>query len=348
MAQREARWFSMVFLAFSLCAGANAQTSDDEFFKGKVIRIIVPTPTGGLFDGYSRLLAQHMPRKLAGSPTIILQNMAGAAGLVAANYMANVAPRDGSVIAAAYSATMTAPLLTPDAAKFNVKSLAWIGSISKDPFVAYVWNTARAKSLDELRNHEILVGGTAVGSAPVDYAILGRELFGLKLNIVTGYAGTAEVNLAMQRGEIEGSFGVGWNSLKVGQADWLAAKQILLVTQFGLSRHPELPDVPAFAELATNETDRQALDLYLPRQEFSRPYYAPPGIPAARLTALRRAFDATIADSAFLADAASLKAPVDGPATGEELQAAADRLAQTSPKVVKRVLDMFGSFQLSK
>ena len=339
---------SLLLLGALTGHGAHAQDAADGFFKGKIIRLVVPTPPGGLFDGYSRLLAQHMPRHIAGSPTIVLQNMAGAAGLVAANYMANVAPRDGTVIAAAYSATMTAPLLSADGAKFGVKTLSWIGSISKDPFVAYVWNTARAKTLDELHRQEILVGGTAIGSAPIDYAILAKDLFGLKLNIIPGYAGTAEVNLAMQRGEIEGSFGIGWNSLKVGQAEWLAKRQILLVTQFGLTRHPELPDVPAFAELARNDSDRQALDLYLPRQEYSRPYYAPPGIPEARLTLLRRAFDAGLRDPAFLAEAASLKAPVDGPATGEELAAASDRLASTSPQVVKRVLDMFANFQSTR
>lgn len=325
-----------------------AQGADEEFYKGKIVRIVVPTPPGGLYDTYSRMLASHMPRHLAGSPTFILQHMAGAAGLVSANYMANLAPRDGSAIAAAYSATITAPLLSPDAAKFEVKTFAWIGSISKDPFVAYVWNTARAKTLDEMKNQEILVGGTAVGSAPIDYAIFAKNLFGLKLKIVTGYAGTSEVNLAMQRGEIEGTFGFGWNSLKSGQAAWLKERQVILVTQFGATRHPELPEVPAFAELVRNDADREALDLYLPRQEYSRPYYAPPGLPPTRLTALRRAFDATIKDPVFLAEADKLKVPVDGPATGEEIAAAADRIAATSPAVVRRVVDMFTNFRADK
>lgn len=325
-----------------------AQGAEEEFYKGKVIRIVVPTPSGGLYDTYSRMLAHHMPRHLAGSPTFVLQHMAGAAGLVSANYMANIAPRDGSTIAAAYSATITAPLLSPEAAKFEVKTLAWIGSISKDPFVAYVWNTARAKTLEELKTQEILVGGTAVGSAPIDYAILARQLFGLKLKIVTGYAGTSEVNLAMQRGEIEGTFGFGWNSLKSGQAAWLKDRQVILVTQFGATRHPELPDVPAFAELVRNDADREALGLYLPRQEYSRPYYTPPGLPPARLTALRRAFDATIKDPEFLAEAEKLKTPVDGPATGEAIAEAAERIAKTSPAVVKRVVDMFTNFRADK
>lgn len=342
--------FCVAWLCFAsgAAATANAQVPGEDFFKGKVVRIVVPTPSGGLFDSYSRLLAQHMPRHLPGAPTFTLQHMPGAAGIVSANYMANLAPRDGTVIAAAYSATMSAPLLTPDAAKFDVRTLAWIGSISRDPFVAYIWSTARAKSLDDMRTHEILLGGTAVGSATVDNAILGRQLFGLKLKIVTGYAGTSEINLAMQRGEIEGTFGVAWNSLKSTNPAWLKDRQVLVVTQFGRTRHPELPDVPAFAELATNDVDRQALDLYLYRQDYSRPYYAPPGVPAGRLTVLRRAFDATVRDKAFLTEAEKSKAPVDGPATGEEMTEAAERIAATSPEIIKRVVDMFAGFRAEK
>lgn len=346
-------WRSACLAALLLAAALSpaevrAQEHADDFYKGKVVRIVVPTPSGGLFDSYSRLLAQHMPRHLAGAPTITLQHMPGAAGIVSANYMANVAPRDGTVIAAAYSATMTAPLLTPDATRFEVRTLAWIGSVSRDPFVAYVWNTARAKTLADLQSQEILVGGTAVGSATVDNAILGRQLFGLKLKIVTGYAGSADINLAIQRGEIEGTFGVAWNSLKSTNPAWLQDRQIIVVTQFGRTRHPELPDVPAFAELAKTDAERQALDLYLTRQDYSRPYYAPPGLPPARLTALRRAFDATVRDKAFLDDAVKLKAPVDGPATGEDMAATAERISMTPPEVVKRINDTFSSFRADK
>lgn len=348
MTWRVAIGLAWLWVIASMPATVRAQESHENFYKGKVIRIVVPTPSGGLFDSYSRMLAQHMPRHLAGAPTITLQHMPGAAGIVSANYMANLAPRDGTVIAAAYSATMTAPLLTPDAAKFDMRTLAWVGSVSRDPFVAYVWSTARAKTLADLKTHEMLVGGTAVGSATVDNAILARQLFGLKLKVVTGYAGTAEINLAMQRGEIEGTFGVAWNSLKSNSAAWLKDRQVLIVTQFGRERHPELPDVPAFLELAKTDTERQALDLYLSRQDYSRPYYAPPGLPPPRLTALRRAFDATVRDPAFLAEASKSKAPVDGPATGEVMAAAAERIAATSPAVVKRITEMFTTFRADK
>ena len=329
-------------------SGAFAQDAEAEFYKGKNLRVIVPTPTGGLYDGFSRLIARHMSKHIPGQPTLVVQNMGGAAGLVAANYMANVAPRDGTAIAAAHGSTMTAPLLSPENAKFDLKSLSWLGNITRDPFVAYVWHTAPVQSLEDLKTKEGIFGGNSVGSASIDYAIAAKALFGLKLKIITGYANSSDVKLAMERGELHGTFGNGWSSLKSDAPEWIAEKKVTLLTQFGLSRHPEMPDVPMFIDLAKNESDRQALELLLSRQEYSRPYYAPPQVPAARLTVLRRAFDATVKDEAFLADAARIQAPVDGPARGEDVEKAAHRLAETSPAVVKRVLEMFANFNAGK
>ncbi len=329
-------------------ASASAQDAEAEFFRGKTIKVIAPTPAGGLYDSFSRLIARHMGKHIAGAPNMIVQNMGGAAGLVAANYMANVAPRDGTTIAAAHGSTMTAPLLSPDQAKFDINTLSWLGNITKDPFVAYVWHTSPVQSLDDLKTKEGIFGGNSVGSASIDYAIVAKNLFGLKLRIITGYASSTDVKLAMERGELHGTFGNGWSSLKVDQPTWLTEKKVTLLTQFGLSRHPEMPDVPMFSDLAKTDSDRQALELLLSRQEYSRPYYAPPQVPPARLNMLRRAFDATMTNPDFLAEAARIQAPVDGPARGEEVEAAARRIAATKPDVVKRVVDMFAQFQSGK
>jgi tripartite-type tricarboxylate transporter receptor subunit TctC len=335
-------------LALSLCSLARAQNADADFFKGKTIRVIVPTPAGGLYDEFSRLIARHMARHIPDTPVMIVQNMGGAAGLVAANYMANVAPRDGLTIAAAHGSTMTAPILSPDAAKFDINTLSWLGSITKDPFVAYVWHTAPVQSLEDLKTKEGIFGGNAVGSASIDYAIVAKALFGFKIKIITGYANSTDVKLAMERGELHGTFGNGWSSLKVDQPDWVKDHKVTILTQFGLSRHPEMPDVPMFIDLAKNEADRQALELLLSRQEYSRPYYAPPQLAPARLAILRHAFDETMKDPGFLADAARIKAPVDGPVSGEEVANAARRIAATSPDVIKRVVGMFADFQKGK
>ena len=327
---------------------ARAQDADAEFYKGKVIKVVVPTPVGGLYDEFSRMIAMHMLRHIPGSPQMIVENRGGAAGLVAANYMANVAPRDGTVIAAAHGSTMTAPLLSPEAAKFDIGTLSWIGSITKDPFIAYVWHTAPVQSLKDLQTKEGIFGGNALGSASIDYAVVAKNLFGLKLRIITGYGNSTDVKLAMERGELHGTFGNGWSSLKVDQPSWITEKKVTILTQFGLSRHPEMPDVPMFTDLAKTDADKQALELLLSRQEYSRPYYAPPLVPTARLTMLRRAFDATMVDPAFLADAKRIQAPVDGPVKGEDLAAAAHRIAATSPDVVNRVVKLFSDFQAGK
>ena len=325
-----------------------AADSEDDFYKGKILRVIVPTPPGGLYDLFARLIAEHMPQYIPGNPRIIVQNMGGASGLVSGNYVANVAPRDGTAFAAGHSSTMTASILTHAEAKFDINDLGWIGSITKDPFVSYVWHTSPVQSLADLQTKEATFGGNSVGAASIDYAIIAKAFFGLKVKIITGYANSTDVKLAMERGEINGTFGNGWSSLKADEPTWLPEHKITLITQFGLTRHPEMPDVPMFIDLAKTEADRQALELLLARQEFSKTYYAPPGVPADRLNMLRRAFDATVKDPAFLADAAKTNSPVDGPMTGEEVALAAKRISATPPSVVARIETMFAQFKAGK
>ena len=226
--------------------------------------------------------------------------------------------------------------------------MSWLGSITKDPFVAYVWHASGIKSLEDLKTIEAPFGGNAIGSASIDYAIFAKEMFGLKIKLITGYPNSVDVKLAMERGELAGTFGNGWSSLKTGEPTWLSEKKVVLLTQFGLVKHPELPNVPLFIDLAKTEDDRKALELVLARQEFARPYYAPPGIPADRLTILRRAFDKTMTDPAFLAGAEKSQAPVDGPMTGEEVEAGVNRLAATRPELVQRMEKMLSDFQAGK
>jgi tripartite-type tricarboxylate transporter receptor subunit TctC len=338
--------------SFTLIAGVSAPAiaadADADFFKDKRMTMVVPTTAGGLYDLFSRLLAEHLPRHIPGKPTFVVQNMGGAGGLTAANYMANIAAKDGTVIAAAHGSTSTASLFTPNEAKFKSEDLAWIGSITKDPFVAYTWHTSPIKTLDDLKTKEGIFGGNALGSASIDYAIYGRDMFGLKIKIITGYANSTDVKLAMERGELHGTFGNGWSSLKTGEPTWVPEKKVNLLTQFGLEKHPELPNVPLFIDLAQKPEDRQGLELVLARQDISRPYYAPPGTPAGRVTVLRRAFDDMIKDPAFLAAAEKAQAPVDGPAKGEQVAEIVKRLAATPPATIERMKKMIDDFQSGK
>lgn len=335
-------------LAAAGLQGAIAPLAAADFYKGKQIQLVVGSTPGGVYDVYARLVAEHLGKHIPGQPPIVVQNMAGASGLKSAIYLNGVAPRDGTVILSTLSSMPTAPLFTPDAANFDVNKFSWIGSVSKDPFVGYVWHTAPIKALEDAKTTEVIMGGNSVGAAGVDMAIIARDFFGLKIKIVTGYAGAPEVKLAIESGEIHGTFANAWGDLKTQRSDWIREGKIRLIVQHGFEKHPDLPNVPLFMDLAKTAEDRQALELLLARQEFSKPYIAPPGVPAERVEILRRAFDATMKDPAFLASVQKARLAVDGPMTGEQLAAMVARLSATPQSIVQRIEQAFTNFNAGK
>ncbi len=314
--------------------GARAQ---DDFYKGKQIRLVVSTDAGGAYDTYARLLSQVMKDHIPGNPTIIVQNMPGAGGLKVANYIAATAPRDGTVIAATHASIVTAQQTSPGAASFEATRLSWIGSITTDPYVGYVWHTAPVKTLADTRTTEVVMGGVSVGTAGTDYGVLARDLFGLKIRTVNGYKSSSDVKLAMERGEVQGAFANGWSSIRNADPEWIRDGKIRIIVQHGFRPLPELPDVPLFISLAQTDADREALVFMLARQEAAKPYFAPPEIPAERLAILRRAFDATVHDPRFLSLAAEANVTVEGPMTGDELSALVAKVSQTPPEVIARI-----------
>ena len=342
---RSLRWLAVAVFFGGLSGAADAA---EDFYKGKQITLISTADAGSVYVTYARLLAQHMPDHIPGRPTMIVQMMPGASGLTGAGYIYNAAPRDGTVLAGVNANIPTAPLLSRDAAKFDVNKYSWIGNVSRDPFVGFVWHTAPIQTLDDAKTTEVVLGGQALGAASVDMPVLAKELLGLKVKIVTGYKSSAETKLALEKGEIQGVFGNLWTSLKTEKPDWLADRKIRIVTQFGFSKHPDLADVPLFMDLAKTAEDRQLLELLLVRQEFAKPYVAPPEVPAERIAILRRAFDATLKDPQFLAAAEKMNLPVDRPMTGEELAATTERISQTPPAVLKRLEDIFANFRAGK
>lgn len=325
--------------ALLACVTINAVAADsaEDFYKGKQIRLIVSTDAGGAYDTYARLLTQVLKEHIPGNPTIVVQNMPGASGLKAANYINSAAPRDGTVIAGTHSSVTTAQLTSPGAATFEPNKLSWIGSATSDPYLGYVWHTARVKSLEDAKTTEVVMGGVSVGSAGVDLAIMAKEMFGLKLKIVTGYKSSNDVKLAMERGEVEGTFANAWSSIKAAEPEWLMEKKIRIIVQHGFRKHPELPEVPLIFELARNEADNQALVFMLARQEAAKPYFGPPDVPAERLAILRRAFNETVRDPRFLALANKAGVTVESPMTGDELAALVVKVSQTPDSVVQRV-----------
>ncbi len=331
---RKATLALFAFAALAPCA-AFAQASAD-FYKGKSIRLLIGFGPGGGYDIYARAVAQHIGKHIPGAPSIVPQNMPGAGSVLVANHLANVAPRDGTVIGAFASGVPSVPLLTPEQAKFDASALSWIGSANNEVQIDYVWHTAPATTIDAVRQREVILGATGPGAASVDFPLMVNEILGFKYKLITGYKGTAEINLAMERGEVHGVAGLTWAGTRSATPEWVREKKIVIIAQYGQKPHPDLPDVPLVIDLAKNERDRQALNLIFSRQEIGRPFAAPPALPPERLTMLRRAFDATMKDPEFLADAERAKLDIL-PVDGETVATMVASLAATPPDVVARV-----------
>jgi tripartite-type tricarboxylate transporter receptor subunit TctC len=314
----------------------SAQEDVASFYRGKQIRIVVGSAAGGGYDLFARIVARHLANHIPGSPTIIVQNLAAAGGLVMTNQLFAIGPKDGTVIGAPINGIPTAPLLQPNAARFDAVRLNWLGSTNREPYVAFVWHTAPVRSIAELATTEVVVGATAPGTTMADFPLLVNDILGLRFKVVRGYESTPQINHAIERGEVQGMGGIGWASVKAQTPHWIAEGKIRVIVQYGLKRYAELADVPTMLELARHEADRAAMRMLFARTEYGRPYFLPPDVPAERVQALRRAFDATMRDAAFVADVARLRLEVD-PMTGEEVQALVAQLADTPPDVVARV-----------
>ena len=341
----------LALTAMLLTAGgiqAVAADAVETFYKGKQINIFVPTPPGGIYDIFGRLLGAHMPKYIPGQPNAVVQNMGGAGGLLNANHVANVAPKDGTVIAISHSSVPTALLLSPNETKFNPTELTWLANLSKDPFIAYLWHTARAKKLEDLYTVGAVLGGNAIGSAGIDLAIIERKMFGFNLKIITGYTGPETYTLAIERGEVEGTMGNGYSDLKARNPDWLREKKANIILQQALSGHEELAGIPVVIDLAKTEEQRQILQLLLARNEYRMPVYAPAGIPADRAAALRAALDSVVKDPAFLDGAKKADVPVAGVLNGQGMTEAVKKINATPKEVPQMIEKIFQEFKDGK
>ncbi|HEY2228444.1 MAG TPA: hypothetical protein VGI22_12045 [Xanthobacteraceae bacterium] len=323
-------------LSLWLAAPASAQEDVAAFYRGKQLRMIVGTGPGGGYDLFARAVARHIGSHIPGNPSVIVQNQAAAGGLVMVNQLASLGPKDGTVIAAPINGIPTAPLLEPAGARFDAAKLNWIGSTNRETYVAYAWHAAKVRSLADLMQNDLIVGATAAGTTLVDFPLVTNRILGTRFKIVRGYESTPQINVAIERGELEGIGGIGWQSVKTQVPQWIADRKITVIAQYGLHRDPELADAPAMLELAKTDADRQALTMMFARTEYGRPYFMPPDVPSARVEVLRRAFDATMKDPDFIADAAQLQLDLS-PTTGAEVQALVAKLTGTPADIVARV-----------
>jgi len=325
-------------LALLLFGLGTAQAQEDvaAFYRGRQIRLVVGTAPGGAYDLFARIVARHMAAHIPGQPTLIVQNMPAAGGLVMTNQLYAIGPKDGTVIGVPINGIPTMPLIQPTGVQFDANKLIWLGSTNREPYVAFVWHTAPVQSLDELKRRELVVGSTTPGTTMSDFPAVTNAVLGTKFRVVRGYEGTPQINHAIERGEIQGQGGIGWQAVKAQVPQWIAERKIKVIAQYGLKPHPELPGVPSMLDLAANDADRQAMTVIVGRTEYGRPYFLPPDVPATRVAALRRAFDATMKTPAFIADVAKLQLELS-PMTGEEVQTLVAQLGRTPPDVVARL-----------
>ena len=316
-----------------------AMAADDEvaaFYKGKQIHLVVGSGVGSGYDINSRMVARHWGGHIPGNPTIVVQNQPGAGSLITVNALANTAAKDGTVVAAVINGVPTAPLLQPDAARFDPTKLNWIGSTNRDTQVIYAWHMSPVRELKDLLSKELIIGATSSGTTQVDFPVVTNAILGTKFKVVSGYEGTAQIHKAMEAGEVQGLGSLAWSSLKTLNADWIASGKVRILAQWSSPVHSDLTAYPLVESLATNDEDRLALKLLTSRLEAGRPFVAPPGVPPVRVAALRKAFDETMRDPAFLAEAKRLLLDVE-PMTGEEVAALVKSVLATPPAVVARV-----------
>lgn len=330
------RTLLVIGVVLGIAAPASADEDVAAFYGGKQIHLIVGSGAGSGYDINARLIARFLGAHIPGHPTVVVQNQPGAGSVIAAKGLANGATRDGTVIASVINGVPTAPLLQPAGVRFDPLRLGWIGSSNRDTQVMYVWGTAPVRRLEELTKKELIVGGTSAGTSQVDFPLVLNAILGTKFKIVSGYEGSAQVHKAMEAGEVQGIAALAWSSLKTINANWLVEGKIRILAQWSAPPHPDLKEVPLVESLAHTKQDLQALKLLTSRLEIGRPFVAPPDVPPARLAALRHAFEATMKDPAFLAEARRIQLDVD-PMTGEEVHGMVESVLATPQDVVARV-----------
>jgi tripartite-type tricarboxylate transporter receptor subunit TctC len=281
-----------------------AQGEVADFYKGRSISLVIGYSVGGGYDAYARLLARYIGKHIPGEPSIVPQQMTGAGSLRAANYIFSVAPKDGSVFGTFSRSMGIAPLLNQ--AEFDSRKFSWLGSMTDDDTTCVTWNSSPIKSWDDFLGKPSKLGGLGADADPDIWALLYKNVFGAKVQLVSGYPGTNDVVLAMERGEVDGLCGLSWSTIKTRHAEWLSSHSANIIVQAALKKEPEIASVPLATDLISNPEQRQIIKLLLASQAMARPFAAPPGIPSDRRSALTAAFDATMHDGDFLAEAQKL------------------------------------------
>ena len=328
---------AIVAAACLIALAPDAPAQDAEFFKGKQISIVVGSSPGGGYDTYARLLARHFGNAIPGNPAIVVQNMSGAGSNRAAGYIYSVAPKDGTTIGSIFPGAVLQPLLSETPVQHDPSKLVYLGSANSDVYVCYLRSDAPVKTYTDMLAKELIIGASNPGATTYDLALILNSILGTKFKIVTGYPGSREITLALERGEVQGACGLGWTGIETLHPDWFSQDKVRVLVQLSNTGHPDLnkKGVPRAEELAKNDEERRVIRLVFSQGVFGRPYVLPPGVPEDRIALLRRAFVAALNDKALRAEAGKMQLDVE-PMTGEDLQKLVLELYSTPPRVIER------------
>lgn len=335
-----ARLLGAALLVTAAAAAAAQAEPVEDFYRGKTIELLIGGASGGGYDLAGRTVANHLGRHIPGNPNFVVRNLPGATSLIMTNQLYNVSKRDGTVIGMPLSNIPLEPrlkLISPDGAnvRFDVDRFGWIGTPVQEPQVFWVWHTAPAKSFADLKTGKIIMGATAASADNYMLSHLMNQTLGTRMEFVTGYQGQSEINLAVERGEVQGNT-TGLTNLVVTKADWIRQGRIRMLVQFGGERVAEIKEVPAVVELAASEDDREIWRFFTSKFKMARPLALPPEVPAERVTALQDAFDATMRDPQFLEEAKQIGLQID-PLGGEAIRQLIAQMQATPEALVERL-----------
>ncbi len=321
-----------------IAAGPALAQSERPYFQGKTITMIAGGGPGGGYDVYARFMMPHYERLLPGNPRIIAQNLPGAGTLQAANYLFEKAEADGTVIGTVGGGTATAELFKTRGIRFDPRQYVWIGSLNSEVGLVLAWHTQPFKTFDDVLQRTMIVGGGGPTSGNVIFPLVLNRVLGAQFKIISGYGSTGEIALAIERGEVQGTGSYHYSSVITSKPDWLKDKQVNILAQLALVKHPLFPDVPHIPELAKTDEQREVLELVFARQQMGRPFLAPPKTPDNVTKILRTSFDALLKDKEFLADAEKRRLDLTLPMTGQEIHELIDRLYTRPQHVVDKAI----------
>jgi tripartite-type tricarboxylate transporter receptor subunit TctC len=329
------RGFALSAVVVATLTVAAVPASSADFYKDKTIAIVVGSAAGGSYDAYARLVARHLGRFIPGNPSVLVRNMPGAASVLAAHHVYDVAPKDGTTLGAPLNTVPMTQLLEPAKVNFDCAKFNWIGAVASPPNVLATWHTSGVKTLDDAKKKETLIGATTPGTTMEMYPLLADNLFGTKFKVVTGYKGGAEINIAMERGEVQGRGANTYIAYRFQNADWIRDGKLNFIFQMTLERDPSLADTPTLLEYAKTDEQRRIISLMATTETIGRSLMAPPGLPTERVALLRSALMETVKDKRFLADAD--KAQLDiSPVPGDKLQAMVADIVSTPKPIVEK------------